>query len=126
MAVPTPTPARWLHGRPPAIRTPADILCLTLYALARGRVLRGVMVSTIADRLSIDFYRATEMADAAQAAGLVRHEHGTVALTSDGRERGAALTPQRSKRPRIAAEKRRDERLKAVVRPPTKPGEGSK
>jgi hypothetical protein len=88
-----PTATRSLHGSMPIARTPADILCLALYALAGGRVLRGFMVSTIADRLRIDFYRATEMADAAHAVGLVRHEHGTVVLTGDGQARGAMLTP---------------------------------
>jgi Mn-dependent DtxR family transcriptional regulator len=51
------------------------------------------MVSTIADRLGIDFYRAAEMADAAHAAGLVRHEHGTVTLTGEGLARGATFKP---------------------------------
>jgi Mn-dependent DtxR family transcriptional regulator len=76
----------------PVARTPADILCLAIYTLAGSRILRGFMVSTIADRLGIEFDRATEMADAAHAAGLVRHEHGTVTLTGKGQARGATLT----------------------------------
>jgi Mn-dependent DtxR family transcriptional regulator len=77
----------------PASRTPADTVCLALCALADGGSLRGFMVSTIADRLGIDFYRAAEMADAAHAAGLVRHEHGTVTLTGEGLARGATFKP---------------------------------
>jgi hypothetical protein len=98
MAAPTSTTARWLQGSTPIIRTPADMLCLALYTLARGKVMRGFMVSTIADWLDIDFYRATEMADAAHAVGLVRHEHGTVVLTGDGQARGAMLTPSTVKK----------------------------
>jgi hypothetical protein len=41
-------------------------VCLAVYTLAGGKVLRGFMVTIIADRLGIDFDRATEMADAAQ------------------------------------------------------------
>jgi hypothetical protein len=92
MAALTPSPARWLRGILPIAQTPSDILCIALHTLANGEVLRGFMVSTIADRLGIDFYRATVMADAAHAAGFVRHEHGTVVLTDAGQERGAALT----------------------------------
>lgn len=77
----------------PSARTPADTLCLALCALAGGSVLRGFMVSTIAYRLGIDFYRAKTMADAAHEAGLVRHEHGTVVLTAAGQERSATLAP---------------------------------
>jgi len=35
----------------PVARSPADILCLALYTLAGGRILRGFMVQTVADRL---------------------------------------------------------------------------
>ena len=91
MDAPTPTPARWPHGHLPVCRTPVDTICLALYGLADGRSLRGFLVSTIADRLGIDFYRAAEMADAAHAAGLVRHEHGTVTLTVEGLARRATL-----------------------------------
>ena len=51
----------------PVARSPADILCLAVYSLAGGKVLRGFMVSTIADRLGIPFDRAEEMAIAADA-----------------------------------------------------------
>lgn len=71
-------------------RSKADIMCLAVYTLAGGNVLRGFMVETIADRLGIDLERAEEMADAADAAGLVRHQHGTVILTGKGQDRGAS------------------------------------
>jgi Mn-dependent DtxR family transcriptional regulator len=77
-------------------------MCLAVYTLAGSKVLRGFMVSTIADRLGIGFYKATEMADAAHAAGLVRHEHGTVLLTGEGQERGATLTAPGSSRERTS------------------------
>lgn len=76
----------------PVARSPADVLCLAVYALAGGRVLRGFMVATIADRLGIPFERAEEMAIAAAEAGLVRHEMHTVRLTAAGFDRGARLT----------------------------------
>lgn len=79
-------------------RTPADILCLALYVLAGGSVMRGFMVKTVADRLGIPIEQAEAMADATHKAGLVRHEHGTVILTGKGQERGAKLTaPVRSR-----------------------------
>lgn len=68
-------------------------MCLAVYTLAGGKILRGFMVATIADRLGIGFEEATDMADAAHAAGLVRHAHGTVVLTGDGQARGATLMP---------------------------------
>ena len=76
----------------PIARSKADIMCLALYTLAGGKVLRGFMVSTVADRLGITLERAEKMA-AAAAAGLMRHEHGTVTLTGEGQDRGATLTP---------------------------------
>jgi hypothetical protein len=72
----------------PAARSPADILCLALYVLAAGRLLRGFMVTTVADRLGIDFERCEAMA----IAGLVKHVAGTVMLTGDGYDRAATLT----------------------------------
>ena len=39
----------------PVVRTPADIMCLAVYTLAGGNVLRGFMVKSIADWLGIDF-----------------------------------------------------------------------
>jgi hypothetical protein len=81
----------------PVARIPADIMCLAVCTLAGGKILRGVMVTMIADRLGIDFDRAN-MADAAHAAGLVRHEHGTVTLTGEGQTRGATLTVPTLKR----------------------------
>jgi hypothetical protein len=39
----------------PVPRAPADIMCLAVYTLAGGKVLRGFMVSTVADRLGIGF-----------------------------------------------------------------------
>ncbi len=38
----------------PVTRTPADIMCLAVYTLAGGKVLRGFMVATIADQLGIN------------------------------------------------------------------------
>jgi hypothetical protein len=67
-------------------------MCLALYTLSGGKILRGFMVSTIADRLGIPFERAEEMAAEAAEAGLVRHEFHTVALTAEGEERGSVLT----------------------------------
>jgi hypothetical protein len=94
------TVCRQRNGRPgpcykcsmPVARSPADSLCLALYALAGGRVGRGFMVKTVADRLGISFERAEAMAVAAEAAGLVRHQVHTVTLTGDGQARGATLT----------------------------------
>jgi Mn-dependent DtxR family transcriptional regulator len=71
-------------------------MCLAVYTLAGGKILRGFMVKTLADRLGIDFHRASAMADAAHAAGLVRHEHGTVTLTGEGHARGATLKPPKA------------------------------
>lgn len=76
----------------PVARSPADILCLALYTLAGGQVLRGFMVQTIATRLGVPFETAEKMAIAADAAGLVRHQAHTVTLTGEGQKRGAALT----------------------------------
>jgi hypothetical protein len=81
----------------PVARKPADIMCLAVYTLAGGRILRGFMVTTVADQLGIDFDQANDMADAAHAAGLVVHEHGTVSLTGEGQARGATLTPATAK-----------------------------
>jgi hypothetical protein len=122
MGAPASTPARSLHSSIPVARTPADILCLALYALAGGRVLRGFMVSTIADRLGIDFYRATEMADAAHAAGLVRHEHGTVVLTGDGQARAATLTPPAVKKSAGLRRQARQSAPQAMPRPRRRSG----
>jgi hypothetical protein len=58
----------------PVARSSADIVCLAVYTVAGGKILRGLMVSTIADRLGIPFERAEEMAAAAAEAGLVKHE----------------------------------------------------
>jgi hypothetical protein len=76
----------------PVARTPADIMCLALYTLSGGKILRGFMVSTIADQLGIPFERAEEMAAEAAEAGLVKHEFHTVALTAEGEARAAILT----------------------------------
>lgn len=76
----------------PVARSPADILCLALYTLAGGQVLRGYMVQTIANRLGVTFDQAEAMAVAADEAGLVRHQMHTVTLTGEGLARGAALT----------------------------------
>lgn len=76
----------------PVARSPADVLCLALYALAEGRIMRGFMVSTIARQLAIPFEQADAMAIAAAAAGLVRHQVDTVTLTGEGQARGATLT----------------------------------
>lgn len=86
--------------------SPADILCLSLYVLAGGSVLRGFMVKTIADRLGIPIEQAEAMADAAHKAGLVRHEHGTVILTGEGQERGSTLTAPGSRAGRAKPLKR--------------------
>jgi hypothetical protein len=76
----------------PAARSKADIMCLAVYTLAGGKVLRGFMVSTIADWLGISFEQAEEMAVAADEAGLIRHEFHTVTLSGEGEARGAILT----------------------------------
>src|SRR3954453_20573813 len=76
----------------PAARSPADILLLALYTLAEGRIMRGFMVQTVADRLGVPFEQAEEMAIAADTAGLVRHQVHTVTLTGEGQARGATLT----------------------------------
>jgi hypothetical protein len=85
----------------PVARSKADILCLAVYTMSGGNVLRGFMVQTVADRLGIEFDQATEMAIAAEKAGLVRHESypGTVTLTGKGLARGARLTPLEVKKP---------------------------
>jgi len=76
----------------PVVRTPADIMCLAVYTLAGGKVLRGFMVATIADLLGVSFEQAEEMAVAAAEAGLIRHELHTVTLTGEGEARGSILT----------------------------------
>ena len=76
----------------PVARSPADVLCLALYTLAGGRIMRGFMVQTVADRLDVTFDEAEAMAVAAEAAGLVRHQVHTVTLTGEGQARGATLT----------------------------------
>ena len=68
-------------------------MCLAVYTLARGQRLRGFMVETIADRLGITLEQAEETAATADAAGLVRHQHGTAILTGKGQDRGAKLMP---------------------------------
>jgi hypothetical protein len=83
----------------PIARSKADIMCLAVYTLAGGKVLRGFMVATIADRLGISFEQAEEMADAAAEAGLVRHEFHTVTLTAEGEARGAILAVLEVKKP---------------------------
>lgn len=84
-----------------AARSPADILCLAFYTLTGGRLLQGRMILTVAQRLGITERRASEMADAAAKAGLVKHEWGSVSLTAEGLARGATLTapaPRRGSR----------------------------
>lgn len=82
-------------------------MCLAVYTLAGGNVLRGFMIQTIADRLGIDFEQAEEMAIAAEKAGLVRHQVHTVSLTAAGHERGTTSKPPapqpRAKRKRGAS-----------------------
>ena len=67
-------------------------MCLAVYTLAGGKVLRGFMVSTVADRLGIPFGQAEAMAIAAGKAGLVKLEFGTITLTGEGQARGVTLT----------------------------------
>lgn len=76
----------------PVARSPADILCLALYTLAEGQIMRGFMVLTIAQQLGIGFDEAEAMAIAADKAGLVRHQVHSVTLTGEGQARGATLT----------------------------------
>ncbi|HEY2875730.1 MAG TPA: hypothetical protein VGJ56_27655 [Reyranella sp.] len=105
----------------PTARSKADIMCLAVYTLVGGRMLRGFIVTTVADRLGISFDRATDMADTAHQAGLVRHEHGTVTLTGQGLARGATLTPSMVKKPgRRLSEKR--SALRAKPRPRQRAG----
>ena len=81
----------------PAARSPADILVLAVYTLAGGRILRGFMVDTVAQRLGIDYDRAEAMADAADKAGWVKHHPpGVVTLTAEGQARGARLEPPKN------------------------------
>lgn len=77
----------------PIARSKADLICLAVYTLAGGNVLRGFMVATIANRLGIEFDQAEAMVIAAAKAGLVRHEMHSVRLTADGHARGATLKP---------------------------------
>jgi hypothetical protein len=72
----------------PAARSPADILCLALYTLAEGRIMRGFMLTTVGRQLGFEYDQVEKMAIAAAAAGLVRHEAGTVTLTGEGRRAG--------------------------------------
>jgi hypothetical protein len=82
----------------PVARTPADILCLAVYTLSGGKILRGFMIQTIADQLGVSFERAEQMAAAAAKAGLVEHAVHTVTLTDSGQARGATLTPPTARR----------------------------
>ena len=76
----------------PVARSPADIMGLAVYALAGGSTVRGFMVTTVAQRLGITSDRATELAEAANRAGLVQHAPaGSVSLTAKGQERGTKL-----------------------------------
>jgi hypothetical protein len=75
----------------PVARSKADIMCLAVYTLAGGKVLRGFMVSTIADRLRISFEQAEDMAVAAAEAGLIRHEFPH--RYADGRRRSSRGYP---------------------------------
>jgi len=59
-------------------------MCLAVYTMVGGSVLRGFMVQTVADRLGIDFEQAEAMAIAAAEAGLLGHEWYTVTLTGEG------------------------------------------
>ena len=69
----------------PVARSSADLMCLAVYTLAGGNVLRGFMVTTVAQRLGIPFDQATDMADAAHRAGLLKHKPaGSVSLTAKG------------------------------------------
>ena len=83
---------------------PADVMCLTVYTLARGKVLHGFMISTVAERLGITLERAEEMAEA--AAGLARHQ-SVLILTGKGRIAG----PSSSRRARTSAGRHRPARL---------------
>ena len=83
----------------PIARSKADIMCLAVYAMSGGNVVRGFMVPTIADRLGIPFGQAEAMAIAAGKAGLVKLEFGTITLTGEGQERGAMLTAPAVKKP---------------------------
>jgi Mn-dependent DtxR family transcriptional regulator len=75
------------------VRSKADIMCLAVYTLTGGRLMRGRMVMTLAQQLGITFDQAHEMAEAAAKAGLVAVEHGgSVRLTEKGPQRGATLT----------------------------------
>ena len=75
-------------------RSKADIMCLAVYTLTGGRILQGRLLSTVAQQLGISFARAVELAEAAEAAGLIHLEHGfSVSLTEEGRQRGETMTP---------------------------------
>ena len=57
---------------------PADILCLSLYTLAEGRIMRGVMLTTIRRQLGLEYDQVEKMAIAAAArpgSALGRHGH---------------------------------------------------
>lgn len=81
----------------PIARSKADVLCLAVYTMAGGNVLRGFMAATIADRLGIDFDQAETMVIATAEAGLVRHEMHSVRLTAAGFDRAPTLTPPGSR-----------------------------
>ena len=66
----------YLHCSMPVARSKADIMCLAVYTLTGGRILQGRLVSTVAQQLGITFARAVELAEAAEAAGLIHLEHG--------------------------------------------------
>jgi hypothetical protein len=64
------------------------MLCLALYTLAEGKIMRGFMVSAVAWQIGVSFEEGEEMAASAAKAGLVRHEVSTVTLTGEGQSRG--------------------------------------
>ena len=69
-------------------------MCLAVYPLTDGRLLKGRMLVTVAQGLGITFDQAHLMAEAGARAGLVAVAHGSsVSLTAAGLERGAILTP---------------------------------
>ena len=89
----------------PVARSKADVMCLAVYTMVGGSVLRGFMVQTVADRLGIDFEQAEAMAIAAAEAGLLGHEWYTVSLTGEGLAHGATLRPP-GFRPRARGKRR--------------------
>jgi hypothetical protein len=63
--------------------SPEALFCAALYTLTGGK-LKGLMVTTMADKLGISFERAEALAEACAERGWLDHKVHTVALRQDG------------------------------------------